>query len=66
MTMLRLKTRERELLADKLPDLANLAAGALVFGQFLATDFSVVVAVGGVVVWGALIAWALYFKRGAV
>ena len=33
--MLRLKREQRQLLADKLPDVANVAAGGLVFGQAL-------------------------------
>jgi hypothetical protein len=33
--MLRLDQRQRSVLADKLFDVGNLAAGALVFGQFL-------------------------------
>ena len=34
--MLVLKPEHRAMFADKLPDTANLALGALVFGQFLA------------------------------
>jgi hypothetical protein len=33
--MLVLKDKQRELLANKLPDAGNLAVGALFFGQFL-------------------------------
>jgi hypothetical protein len=33
--MLRLNQQQRLLLADKLFDIGNLAAGALVFGQFI-------------------------------
>jgi hypothetical protein len=48
MTMLRLSKRRRELLADKLPDAANVALGALVFGQFLGQDPpSIVISAGG-------------------
>lgn len=54
-TMLVLSRRQRELLADKLLDAANLAAGGLVFGQFVTgSSFSVPVARLGVVSWGAL------------
>jgi hypothetical protein len=35
MAMLVLKNRQRALLAEKVPDTANLAAGAPLFGQFL-------------------------------
>jgi cation transporter-like permease len=50
-TMLRLRPSQRSLLAEKTWDLANLAAGALVFGQFLADRFSVLLAVAGLLVW---------------
>ena len=63
--MLRLTREQRKILADKLPDLANLAAGALVFGQFLASDFSIWVGLVGVITWGALMAWAIRFARRA-
>ena len=59
-TMLRLSKRQRELAGDKLADLANLAAGALVFGQALTGSFTgpmaFVVAAVGVLVW-ALLSW---------
>jgi hypothetical protein len=63
-TMLRLKRAQRATLADKLPDLANLAAGALVFSQFLTEHFSVPEALAGVAIWGALMAWAIRFAGG--
>jgi hypothetical protein len=45
--------------ADKLPDAANLAIGALVFGQFLGpARFSLRVALIGLVVWLVFIGWA--------
>ena len=48
--MLRLKPRQRQVLIEKLPDLANVIAGAMIFGQFIAGQtFSVYVAVAGVV-----------------
>ena len=34
-TMVGLTTEQRRMLIDKIPDAANLALGALVFGQFL-------------------------------
>ena len=53
--MLRLTQRQRELLLDKWPDLANLAVAGLVFGQFLGTEpFSWRLAVGGLLVWMAI------------
>jgi hypothetical protein len=48
--MLRLKHGQRSLLADKLADVANVAAGALIFGQALSgTAFSVKLAMVGLV-----------------
>ena len=52
------------LLADKLCDAANLAAGALVLGQFLGTAFSIVLACAGVVLWAGLIFCALALTKG--
>ena len=46
--MLWLDDRQREMLADKLPDAANLALGALFFGQFLSDrPFSRALALSG-------------------
>jgi hypothetical protein len=45
--MLRLKPRQRAITVEKLPDLANIAAGFFVFGQFVGdepTSFWLVVA----------------------
>ena len=52
--MLRLKARQREVLIEKVPDAANLAAGSMFFGQFL-TDrpFSVVLGLTGITAWVA-------------
>jgi len=48
------------MLIDKLPDAANLALGALVFGQFLQDrPFSRVLAAAGVGLWLALVGYAL-------
>ena len=50
--MLRLKARQRTVLVEKLPDLANLAVAGLVFGQLLGAEtFSPRVALGGVALW---------------
>jgi hypothetical protein len=49
--MLRLKREQRAMFADKLPDLANLAVGALIFGQFLGSGFSWTVGALGLVLW---------------
>jgi hypothetical protein len=46
--MLVLKAEQRKLLAETVRDIANIAAGAMVFGQFLADQaFSRWVAFGG-------------------
>ena len=47
--MVRLNQRQREVLVEKLPDIANLVAASTFFGQFL-TDrpFSGWLAVGGI------------------
>jgi len=64
MRVLRLSRGPRGLLADKLCDGGNVAAGALVFGQFLGTNpFSAVAAALGVCMWAALIAWAMLLSR---
>jgi len=63
--MLDLKQAQRNMLADKLPDAANLAAGALFFGQFLGDQpFSLILAVFGITAWTVLIAWALVLAGG--
>jgi len=50
--MIRLTEAQRTLVTDKVPDLANLAAGALIFGQFLAErPFSLTVALLGIALW---------------
>ena len=64
-TMLRLKRQQRDILADKLPDLGNLAAGALVFGQALTPDVSIFVAVSGLMLWAACMAMSTYIAGGA-
>lgn len=45
---------------DKVPDIANVAAGALLFGQFLGErPFSPATALFGVVIWLVLIGWSV-------
>jgi hypothetical protein len=55
-TMIRLKPAHRRILVAHVPELANLAAGSLLFGQYL-TDrpYSLVVAMLGIVLWFVLI-----------
>ena len=60
--MVGLKRTQRMLLAETLRDIANLAAGAMVFGQFLADAmFSTRVALGGGAVWVVLVLTAVLF-----
>jgi hypothetical protein len=62
--MLRLKLRQRDLLIEKLPDVANLTAASTFFGQLL-TDrpFSFVVALTGVAASILLWSYALLIAR---
>jgi hypothetical protein len=63
--MLELNSRQRSVLAEKLPDAANVAVGALVFGQFLGErPFSLLRAFGGVVVWVLFMALAILAGGG--
>lgn len=58
--MLELTRAQRAVLVDKLPDVANVAAGALFFGQFLGDHaFSLWLALLGVALWAALLGWAI-------
>lgn len=61
--MLRLTERQRGMFIDKLPDLANLAAAGLVFGQVLMGEFSVAIGLAGVLVWIAGIGVAALIGR---
>ena len=63
-TMVWLDDRQREMLADKLPDAANLALGALFFGQFLSDrPFSGALALSGSVAWLVLMISAIMLVR---
>lgn len=58
--MLRLTQEQRVLLAETVRDIANIAAGAMVFGQFLGgQSFSWWIALAGGAVWVLLVGWAL-------
>lgn len=60
--MVRLRRRQRAVLSDKVPDAANLALGALFFGQLLAErSFSTRLALFGVACWAGFFALGLYF-----
>ncbi len=53
--MVELSQEQRRVMVDKLPDMANVAAGAMVFGQFIGDrPFSITVAAAGVAAWVAL------------
>lgn len=55
--MLPFNEAQRALLADKLSDVANLAAGALIFGQALSgRPFSATLAFTGIVIW-LIVSW---------
>ena len=59
-TMLELRGRQRAVLVDKLPDLANVAVGAMSFGQFLSGQpFSFKLALAGIGVWFILTGFAV-------
>lgn len=58
--MLRLTQQQRAVVLDKLPDVANVAVGALVFGQFLGQGpYSLYLAAAGIATWSALMIMAL-------
>ncbi len=58
--MVRLNPPQREALADTLRELANLAAAALVLGQFVGPQpLSLTTIVVGFAVWLALVAFSL-------
>ena len=58
--MLGLRRAQRRLLAEKMADLANLAAAGTVFGQFVGGQrYSLPVAMFGIVTWIVLTGWAL-------
>jgi hypothetical protein len=64
MTMVELTRGQRAVLVDKLPDVASVAAGALVFGQFLGEHFSWSVAIAGTTLWAFLVGCAVVLAGG--
>ena len=64
MTVLDWNPRQRALVADKPFDAGNVAAGGMLFGQFV-TDrpFSLALAVIGVVVWVAFFAISVALEK---
>jgi hypothetical protein len=61
--MLRLTERQREMFVAKLPDLGNLAAAGLVFGQLLMERFSLAVALAGLFLWVTFVSSAAFIGR---
>ena len=60
MTMLRLKQAQLKVLVDTLRDAANVAVGALVFGQALSErGYSPTLALIGICSWALLLAFAI-------
>ena len=65
MTMIELNSRQRAVLADKLPDAANVAAAALVFGQVLGErTFSYWLAACGLALWIFFFSCAIVLAAG--
>jgi hypothetical protein len=65
-TMVRLNREQRMLLAETLRDIANIAAGAMVFGQFIGSQtLSYSIAAFGMGVWVALVTFAMVLAGGA-
>jgi hypothetical protein len=63
--MLESNKTQRGVLIDKIPALANLGAGAMIFGQFLnQRPFSWLVAVSGIALWIFLTGCAIAIARG--
>ena len=63
--MLELTKPRREMLVDKVPDIANLAVAALLFGQFLDNRaFSPGLALFGIGIWMFLIGCAYVLAEG--
>ena len=55
-TMIEFNPKQRTLVADKLFDAANVAAGGMIFGQFVAArPFSTTLAMAGLIVWIAFV-----------
>ena len=64
--MVVLSPQQRRIVAETLRDIANVAAGAMVFGQFVAgTTFSTRLALSGVVVWVVLVVCSIVAAKGS-
>ena len=65
-TMVVLTPQQRRLLAETIRDIANVAAGAMVFSQFVAgTQFSPRLAAAGVAMWIVLVLCAIIAAKGS-
>jgi hypothetical protein len=63
--MIRLSDTHRAVLVQTVPAVANLAVGAVVFGQFLRPQpFSITLASSGIAVWFALIGITFVLAEG--
>jgi hypothetical protein len=63
--MLRLKSAQRRVFVAHLPELANVGAGSLLFGQFLSDrPYSIALALVGVVAWSMLIGVVFLLASG--
>lgn len=61
--MLRLSSRQRVVLGDTLRQLANFAAAALVFGQFVGQqEVSWRLLIAGIALWLVLVSYALVLE----
>ncbi len=63
--MIRLRSAQRRVLIAHMPELANVGAGSLLFGQFLRDrPYSLALAIVGVLVWLALIGFVSVLAEG--
>jgi hypothetical protein len=63
----RLSNKTRQQVAEKLMDLGNITAGALLFGQaFSGFPFDFRIAIVGLLTLSSLYAFALYLMKGGV
>lgn len=63
--MLRLNPEQRRVLADKVPDLANLVAGALIIGRFVGEHtVSWSVTLVGIGIWIVGISTSVFVAKG--
>ncbi len=55
--------KQKEVLAEKLMDIANFSAGALLIGQIIAKEFSLAWTIAGGVIWIAFYSISLWLLR---